>query len=415
MNTYLIYGFKTALNGLKANKSRSSLTILGIVIGIAAIILIMAIGQGAQDLILNQIRGLGSETIFVGPGREPQGPSEFTEILSDSLKNKEVEALKDPAMVPGVKRLSPIVLQVMTVAFENETKRINVVGASDLLMEIMEIYPEKGIFFGEEEIKQYSSVVVLGYEVKKELFGDSDALGEKIKIKDRNFKVIGALPQKGRVGMFDVDNMVVVPYTTLQKYVLGTNFYNTILVQAEGEAAVTRVAGDIERTLRELHNIDDPSKDDFHVMTQVSMAERVGIVTDALTALLLSVAAISLIVGGIGIMNIMLVSVTERTREIGLRKAVGATENDILIQFLLEAVLLTAIGGIIGIAVGAGFSFLTSLILTQVVGFGWGFSFPFSAAAAGLIVSSLVGLIFGLYPARKAAAKKDPIEALRYE
>jgi putative ABC transport system permease protein len=195
---------------------------------------------------------------------------------------------------------------------------------------------------------------------------------------------------------------------------LGTDYYNEILEQAETEEMVPQVVRDIEATLRESHNIDDPDKDDFHVVTQQEAADMVKTITGVLTLLLMSVAAISLLVGGIGIMNIMLVSVTERTREIGLRKAIGATNKDIITQFLMEAVLLTALGGVIGILCGGGMSFLISLVLSKAVGLNWVFVFPVSAAIVGLIVASFVGLVFGLYPARQAA-KKSPMEALRYE
>lgn len=410
----LQYTIKTSLKSLKINAFRSFLTILGIVIGITSIILIQSVGTGAQNLILNQIRGIGSQTIIVEPGREPQGPSDFIELFSDSLKLRDVEALKNPANVQGIKELTPSVMQSLSVAFENETKRVNVLGTSGLFAKILEIYPEKGIFISAEDIDQKARVAVIGSEVKQELFGDSNALGEKIKIKGLSFRVIGVLPAKGQVSLFQIDDLVIVPYTTAQQYLLGINYFHRIIVQAENEEIVPRVVKSMEQTLRELHTIDDPEKDDFHIHTQADIAARVSTVTDILTILLISVAAVSLVVGGIGIMNIMLVAVTERTREIGLRKALGATDRDILSQFLFEALLLTFLGGLIGVLLGALLSFITSLILTKIVSFGWEFTFPISAALLGLGVSTCVGLVFGLYPAKKASAK-SPIEALRYE
>ena len=410
----LKYSFKSAFEALKANKSRSVLTILGIVIGITAIILIMAIGQGGQNLILNQVEGMGSQTIALQPGREPKGISDMASLFSDSLKEKDYEALKKKSNAPSVTEVMPEVVAVVTLSYEGETKQTSVIGASEILAEILDIYPSEGSFFTDEDINSRASVVVIGSEVKEDLFGLSQAVGQKIRIKNRDFRVIGVFPQKGQVSMFNMDEMAVIPHTTAQKYITGTNYYNEIILKAASESVVSQAVKEIEATMRESHNITDPEKDDFHVHTQADIIESVSIITDVLTALLLSVAAISLIVGGIGIMNIMLVSVTERTREIGLRKAVGATQRDILIQFLLESVLLTAIGGVIGILAGAVFAFLISLILSKILGLNWAFNFPLSAAMVGLVVSALVGLIFGIYPAKRAAAK-SPIEALRYE
>jgi len=410
----LKYAFKTALTGLKTHRSRSALTILGIVIGITSIIIVMSVGQGAEDLIMDQVKGLGSQTIIIEPGREPEGPSNFAELFTDSLKKKDLEALKNTANVQGIKGIAPEVIQPAVITYGNESTRTSIIGSSELIADIFEIYPSEGMFFTDDDIRQKASVVVIGSEIKNKLFGRSDALGEKIKIKDRVFRIVGIFPPKGQVALFNVNEMVIIPYTTAQQYLTGTNYFNAILVQTENEELVPRVAKSIELTLRESHNITDPEKDDFHITTQADAAERVKMITTILTSLLVSVAAISLLVGGIGIMNIMLVSVTERTREIGLRKAIGAQDKDIMRQFLLEAVILTALGGVVGIILGAGISFLVAIILSKFVAAGWSFAFPIPAAILGLSVSALVGLVFGIYPARQAS-KKSPIEALRYE
>jgi putative ABC transport system permease protein len=410
----LRYTLSTAIKGLKAHKSRSVLTILGIVIGIAAIILVMSIGQGAQSLILNQIQGIGSRTISIEPGREPKGPSDIYAVFTDSLKDRELKALENRANVRGNNKFAPMVIYSGVVAYENETKRANVIGSTDLWLEILGVYPTMGTMFGQDEVSQRAPVIVLGSEIKQDLFGDSDAIGKKVKVKNVSFRVIGTFPPRGQVAMFDVDKMVMVPYSTAQKYLMGINYFNAIEVQAESEAIVPQAVEDIRATLRELHNITDPEKDDFHVMTMADAVQRVGIITDVLTLLLVSVAAISLVVGGIGIMNIMLVSVTERTREIGLRKALGATGNDIMRQFLLEAVLLTMLGGGIGILSGGGLGWLVAFGFRNIGGLNWDFIFPVSAAIMGLVVAAVVGLVFGLYPARQAS-QKSPIEALRYE
>ena len=226
--------------------------------------------------------------------------------------------------------------------------------------------------------------------------------------------MIGVLPKKGQVSFFNFDEMAIVPYTTMQKYILGINYFHRFIVESENEALISRTVIDVNQTLRESHDITDPSKDDFFVQTQEDLVKSLGTITTALTMFLAAVAAISLIVGGIGIMNIMLVSVTERTREIGLRKALGATNRDILTQFLLEAMMLTATGGIVGIILGTTFSFLISLVLSNVLGLLWTFTFPIGASIVGILVSGTIGIVFGLYPARKASLK-SPMEALRYE
>ncbi|MCP6720256.1 MAG: ABC transporter permease [Patescibacteria group bacterium] len=414
------YSVKTALTGLITNKSRSILTILGIVIAIAAIVLIVSIGQGAKDLILQQIQGLGSKTIVVIPGREPEGPSDFVNVFLDSLKEKDYKLLKNKNNVPGAEDIMPLVISSVKLSYFDETYQATILGGGDdeinnLMARIFDIFPDRGSFFTPQDVSSRASVIVIGDNVREELFGESiNPLGEKIKINGRNFRVIGILPSKGQVSFFNFDDMVLAPYTTAQQYILGRKYFDRIIVVAKSEKVIARTVSDIEITLRSSHGITDPDKDDFFVETQADLVERVGFITNILTLFLVTIAAISLLVGGIGIMNIMLVSVTERTKEIGLRKAVGATNKDILRQFLLESVLLTAIGGIVGIALGVALSFVVSLILTYSLGLNWEFTFPLSAAALGLGVSAAVGLVFGIYPARQAA-KKTPIDALRYE
>jgi putative ABC transport system permease protein len=390
------------------------LTILGIVIGITAIILIMSLGEGAQNLILGQIQSIGSKTIAIEPGKQPTGPSDFASIFTDSLKEKDLDALSKKSNVPHASAIMPIVFGSQTASFESETYRPTIFGVTGLFSKIYDIYPSRGELFGDEEIRSYSDVVIIGSKVAEELFNGQDPLGQKIKIKNRNFRVIGIFPQKGQFSFINFDEAVVVPYTTAQRYIFGIKHYNEIVVEADAEENVEATVRDIELTIRNSHNITDPDKDDFYVQTQADAMEMVGTITDVLTLFLVSVAAISLLVGGIGIMNIMLVSVTERTKEIGLRKALGATGKNILTQFLLESMMLTIIGGIIGIILGASFSFLTAIVLSRFVGLDWNFTFPISGAIIGFSVAAGIGLIFGLYPARQAS-KKSPIEALRYE
>ncbi len=404
---------KTASIGLLTNKSRSLLTILGIVIGITSIIIVMSIGQGAQNLILGEIDGIGSTTISIDPGKRASGPSDFAELYTDSLGEKDITALKKPSNVQNLELVTPEVIQPAALVYENETTRASVLGVSESMSDILKVYPEYGQFFTEADVNQHARVVVLGAEIKDDLFGLSDAIGQNIRIKDQNFRVIGVLEKKGQ-SIISLDKMAIAPYTTVQQYISGTNYFNSIALKIDSEQNLDRAVADIKATIRESHNIEDPKDDDFNVTTQADAAETVGTITTILTVLLSSVAGISLVVGGIGIMNIMLVSVSERTREIGLRKALGATNRDILTQFLYESVMLTALGGVIGIILGASISYVASLALSAYVANGWTFAFPVSAALLGLGVSGAIGLVFGIYPAKRAA-EKSPMEALRYE
>lgn len=405
---------KTAITGLKLQRSRSLLTILGIVIGITAIIMVTALGQGAQNLILGEIRSIGSRVIAVHPGRQPQGPTDILSMFSDSLKERDFIALQKKENVPHLAKIMPIVFGSEVAVYETDTYRPTIIGATALFAEIYNAYPTEGRLFSDEEVKSYADVAILGSKVKNELFGSSDALNQKIKIKGRNFRVVGILSKKGQSTFLNFDDLVITPYTTAQQYIFGRKYFDRLVIEADSEANIHQTVEDIKITLRDLHNITDPEKDDFYAETQASAMDMVSTITNVLTLFLAAIAAISLLVGGIGIMNIMLVSVTERTREIGLRKAIGATRKDILTQFLFESALLTMLGGIIGIIMGALLSFGISLVLSRILSLNWLFVFPLKAALLGLVISAFVGLVFGLYPARKASLK-NPIEALRYE
>lgn len=407
---------KIAITSLVAHRTRTLLTVLGVVIGVSAIMGIVSIGKGAEGVILGELSGMGTDMIVIRPGKEPKGFSDITDtIFADSLKNSDIVALSKKSNVPGIKKIAPGVIVPANVYYGKETYRPTVLGWDPSFMgDIFNVYPERGMFFTDEDIKARDSVAVIGSKVEEELFGDSSAMGKKIKIKGRNFRVVAVLPPHGQVAFFNVDETVIIPPTTAQKYLLGIDYYNEVLVMAKSPDVVERTVKDIEDTLRETHNITDPKDDDFFVVTPSGMIEQVGTILDMLTVFLSSVVAIALVVGGIGVMNIMLVSVTERTREIGLRKALGATTEDILLQFLVEAVLLTVFGGIIGILLGSAFSFAVSVVMTKVYGLSWPFVFPVFASLLGLLVSLAVGLVFGIYPARQAS-RKSPIEALRYE
>lgn len=407
--------FKTAVNGLKAHKSRSLLTILGIVIGITAIMLVIALGRGAESLILGQIQGIGSRVVVVVPGRQPSGFSDFLSTFTDSIKERDLELLNNKSNVPHATKIMPLVFGSLTTSFENESYRPTIFGVTGMFSVIYDVYPDEGgRMMSDDEVKGYADVVVIGREVADELFGSNNPLDQKIKIKGRNFRVIGVLPKTGQLSFANFDKAVFIPYTTAQQYVFGRKYFDRLVVETDNENNVEATGIDIKYTLRQAHNITDPDKDDFFIETPADAVETVGTVTTVLTMFLAAVASISLLVGGVGIMNIMLVSVTERTREIGLRKALGAKDGDVLKQFLLEAILLTATGGFIGIVLGSMFAWVISIGLTNVLGQTWRFVFPTSAALMGLGVAAGVGLLFGIYPAKQAASK-SPIEALRYE
>src|SRR3989339_1978110 len=406
------YLVKSGMASLNANGMRSVLTILGIVIGITSIILVMSLGQGAEDLILGQIQGIGSKVIRIAPGRHPKGPTDIGSLFSDSLKSRDLELLRQKANVPHAEGIMPVIFGGESVAFGSETYGVTIFGVSEIFPEVYDSYPNQGRIFSEEEVKTYSESVVIGSKVKEELFGNQDPLGQKIRIKGRNLRVIGLLEQKGQVSFINFDDAVIMPYTVAQQYIFGIKHFNAIVVDADEEQNVLRTVEVIKATLRVSHGIRDSEKDDFYIETQAQAMDMVSSVLGVLTAFLTSIAAISLVVGGIGIMNIMLVSVTERTREIGLRKALGATEKNILFQFLLEAVFLTGVGGIIGIVLGVSLSLAISLAIQFFSTIDWPLGIFFLAIFLGIGVSGIIGIVFGIYPAKKAS-EKSPIEALR--
>ena len=403
------HSLKTAYRGLEQNRARSFLTMLGIVIGVTAIILVMSLGQGAQDLILDQVKGMGTRTIIVGAGRAPKGPSDAGQIFNDSLKQRDLEKLERREYTPSVKYVMPLIFGAAGGSYQSYTYNLTIFGASPLMMRIFDMPFKAGGMFTDEDIRARSKYVIIGNKVKTQLFGADEAIGQVIKMKGYNFRIIGVLAEQGQ-SAFNFDEAAIIPYTTAQDYVLGIKYFNRFIVEAESDALVPNAADEVALTLRESHNITDPTKDDFFVITQVSLAKSLSSITSVLTIFLAAVAAISLIVGGVGIMNIMLVSVTERTKEIGLRKALGATYQDILTQFLLEAVMLTGMGGLVGILLGAFLSWAIATGIKTFTEIAWTFTFPVSSAILGLGVSGAIGLIFGLYPAR-TAANKSPIDA----
>jgi putative ABC transport system permease protein len=405
-----------AYQGLKAKPSRTFLTLLGVSIGVAAVVIIASLGAGTQALITDEISGLGADIMVVQPGAEPDSFADFANVLfSQNLGQDEIDAVLRKENVPHAIDASPFVMVSGLVTYGNETYAPQIIGAeARIYSEIFDLYPKDGVMYGETAVKEKAAVAVIGDTVNEKLFGQTSGLGEKITIKDKKFKVIGVLPKSGQVAFNDVDTLVLIPYTTAQTYLTGTSHFNEFIVRVDNPDNVPRTERDIELTLRELHNLEEGEENDFTIRTPSSLMEQVGTILLSLTVFLTAVVAVALVVGGIGIMNMMLVSVTERTREIGLRKAIGATDIDILLQFLVEATMLTFMGGAFGIFIGASVSYFAGRGILHFTTLDWTFQLPWSVSLGALLFSIVIGLIFGIYPARKAS-KKSPMEALRYE
>ena len=412
--------FKTAIIGLKTNKTRSALTILGIVIGISSVILMMSLGDGAQNLILGQIMSMGPNNVYVEPGAFTTGGGDMTQQMMEGMEIKtltleDMEAIEND---PLVEMVAPMVLSVGRVVYKNNDEKITLFGTTPAYNKITNGRTVLGSDFIDFDVQGMSKVAVLGYKVKEDLFETENPIGKIIRIKQTNFRVIGVMEEQGTQMFQNLDEYIYIPITTVQKFLLGINHVQSSVVKIVNQDKIDEAVEGIRLILRERHNIYNPegdlSKDDFKVVSGKETADLMNTVTSILSLLLSSVAAIALVVGGIGIMNIMLVSVVERTREIGLRKAVGARKKDILYQFLIEAMVLTGLGGILGILLGAILSYLVSIVLTMALGIEWGFALSLSSIIIAFGVATGIGLVFGIYPARKAA-KLSPIDALRYE
>lgn len=408
---------RTAATALLANKARSFLTMLGIIIGVAAVIIIMSLGAGAQSLILAQVKSLGTNLIGVLPGSsDDEGPpSSVMGIVITTLTYEDSLALAEKKNVPNLIATAAYSKGVASLSWSKNDYETNLNGTTVSYLDVEGGDIAEGRFFTKEEETNLARVVILGSTVKKELFGDSEALGQHIKIKKQMFEVIGVMKSRGKVAMQDYDDQVFLPIKTMQKLIAGVNHLGFIRGKVDSEENVDRAIEDVKATLREQHDIKDKSgeDDDFSVRSAAQAVEIITEITSALSYFLAAIAALSLIVGGIGIMNIMLVSVTERTREIGLRKAVGANNGSIMLQFLCEAITITTIGGLIGIASGVLISFLISVVF-QVLGYSWEFAVSFFSIMLAVGISAAIGLIFGLFPARRAS-NLQPVEALRYE
>lgn len=394
-----------ALSNLKGNILRTLLTMLGIIIGIGSVIIIMSMGQGATASIVDRISSLGANTVNVFPGARRRGPGSISETVT-SLVPKDVEAIRD---LDNVEAVSGVVQARTTVSYQGSNMSASINGVEADYQQIQSLEVDLGSFFDKSQVRGMAKVAVIGVDIVSELFEEGDeSLGKAIRLDGKSFRVIGVLEQNDASGMSNPNEAIYIPLDAMMKTVIGQNYLGSIAVLATDSELVDGVVEDIENLLIDRHEIIDMDLKDFTIMNFQEMISTISNVTGILTTLLSAIAAISLLVGGIGIMNIMLVTVTERTKEIGLLKSIGAKNKHILTQFLLEAVVLTVTGGLIGVTIGVGISFVIAKIV----------SIPFIIKPFSIIiavgVSSLVGVVFGYYPA-KNAAKLSPIDALRYE
>lgn len=399
--------FQETYYALSANKARSGLTMLGIVIGIASVIAMIAIGQGASGRIQSSIQGLGSNLLTIIPGfiQPGRGIVSSGRGAATTLKNDDADVLRQVSGIAGISPELQRRFQIVSPAGNNTNS--TVIGALPDYALVRNVTVENGSFITDGQVRSLSRVAVLGPTAGRDLFGDDDALGKTIRISKINFKVIGVLQEKGSAGFFNPDDTVFIPLSTMQKILAGADYLSTIAVSVQTKDLMATVQDDATAILAAKHRVD-PASPDFSIVSQADILGTLTAVTTTFTIFLASIAGISLLVGGIGIMNMMLTTVTERTREIGLRKAIGAKKRDISMQFLAEAVMLTFLGGVIGVVLGWGIS----LAVAQFAGLATSVSLASVALAFG--VSAAIGIIFGYYPARRAAGL-NPIDALRYE
>jgi len=415
MGEELKQSLSLAWRALMSNKVRSFLTMLGIVIGVAAVIIIMSIGNGAQSLILDQLKSFGKDLVIVLPGDSDGGPpSETLGITVTTLKYDDAKALSEPNNVANVKAVAAYYQTSANVIWRDKKSYETIInGVTANYFDVEDSSIEQGRFFTNEEVDSAAHVAVLGSVVVDELFGDVDPIGQRLRIKNQTVEVIGVLKSRGKVGMQDYDDQILVPVVFAQKMIAGVDYLSSIRVKLVPNADADRAVLEIEETLREQHNILKKEDDDFSVHSFQDVLDTITRITNTINYFLATMAGLSLVVGGIGIMNIMLVSVTERTREIGLRKAIGATNGQILRQFLLESVCLTLIGGSIGIISGVLVSYLAAVV-AHLLRYQWDFVISIPALLIAVLISIAIGIIFGLYPARRAS-NLEPVDALRYE
>lgn len=400
--------FEEVYLGISSNKARSGLTILGIVIGIASVISMLSIGSGAKAQIENNIQSIGSHLLMVMPGAQ-RGAGSFVNTGRGSAQTLTNEDAKALATLPNVTAVAPELQRRFQVTMQGKNTNTQFIGTTPAYAIARNITIDTGSFFSESQVVSRAKVAVIGPTTRDDLFGaESNALGQKIKVNGLIFSVIGVTKAKGGSGFTNQDDMVFIPLSTMQAFLSGGSTVSTISIQADNQESMNTIQTLATAMLMERHKIPSPDRADFSVLNQSDLVNAASSVTDTFTILLASIAGISLLVGGIGIMNMMLTTVTERTREIGLRLAIGAESKEIIAQFLGEAILLTLFGGIIGVLLGFGASFLMQSFTSIPTSISW------SSVALATGVSVGIGLVFGLYPAKRAS-KLNPIDALKFE
>ena len=414
----ILIPFRIAIQALVRNKGRTALTILGIVIGIMAVITVMSAGDGLEAYVVDQIKTFGTDMIQTEV-KIPNTSHESAGNIGGMAMGIQVTTmtLDDMAAIdrlPNIRGSYATIIGQEVTSYQGANKQALIWGASASFINLDPTEVVEGRFYTEEEDKSLVQVAVIGQTVKDKLFANEDPLGKLIKIGRLKFQVIGVMEKRGSITFFDMDNLIYLPVRTLQKKIMGINHVISITSYTYDNSIADQTAEEITYLMRQRHNItsDNPDKDDFDVMTMAEALAIYDTIFGAINLLLIAIAGISLVVGGVGIMNIMYVSVVERTYEIGLRKSVGATNHNILWQFLWEAIVITFFGAIIGFIIGVGLSFLVSIVATSQ-GIGWRFIIAPSSIVLAISVSLAIGLVFGVFPAM-TAAKLDPVKALRY-
>lgn len=409
---------KLAIQNLTHNKGKSLLTMLGIIIGVTSVVMIISLGAGAESLVINQIQGAGTNLIGVIPGGQDEDeqcpPAAVQGIVITTLKYEDAVAISDSVNVPNVTAATPFVRGNVIATYRDDSENALITGVSHEYLQVVDAEVEEGRFFDKDEEESLSRVAVIGQTIRDDFFEPGEeVLGKRMRLKDTNFLIIGVLEKRGTQGFENQDEQILIPAPTAQKILLGIDHVGLIRAKVDDSANMETATEDITELLRERHDLDPDESSDFTIASQMDALDTLGGITGALSFFLASVAAISLIVGGIGIMNIMLVTVTERTREIGLRKSIGAKNHSIVAQFLIESALLALIGGMIGLVLGTSFSYVVSLVAIHM-GYEWDFVISLDSIILALGVSMGTGVLFGWYPAKKAS-ELNPIEALRYE